>query len=501
MKKTYFYLVFMVLLTCQLKAEEIIVPIKKPQIKQDEDGTVIVLENIPKSNTITVTKAKTNNISNNTSAKNSGNVSKSSNKTNVAENNINYEFVGGTTSEEKKEDKKEEKKAETNKPTVAQKTTKGAVVRDNKEEDNNTDVEDTKKVTKVAGTEYTNKNEVTNTKVNDKNKNISKTTVTKTTNDTDDEDVKETTQKVAKNTAKPKNKTENYNTQSIEYIKIDDADKKQLAKVVKSSNYTSNSNNLKLINKIEQNLMYNTSGKKRTDTKIDIKKGTWSKEDLAEVKTDSKLGITTKSSSSIKLDVKETEKDKKIANLKEKAFEAINLREYEIAIKLYKEILAINKDDNFVKLSLATAYHILGQYLQAKPLYIELLSVFPNSEQLVSNLLSIIIQESPYEAIYLLPSLAKKYNNSAVIQAQTSVAFSTVERYDEAIKYIQLAIYLDEDNIEYKYNLAVLYDVTKQYERAYRLYRNVYDIAKANNITTISTSRIEARMKKLKRYV
>ena len=61
-KKTYFYLVFMVLLTCQLKAEEIIVPIKKPQIKQDEDGTVIVLENIPKSNTITVTKAKTNNI-------------------------------------------------------------------------------------------------------------------------------------------------------------------------------------------------------------------------------------------------------------------------------------------------------------------------------------------------------------------------------------------------------------------------------------------------------
>ena len=199
--------------------------------------------------------------------------------------------------------------------------------------------------------------------------------------------------------------------------------KKYPTKIVKSSNYSIEepSNNLNLISQIEQNLLYNTSGQpkqQQSKNRVEIKKGGWSKEDLTEVKKDTKLKITTKSSTNIDLNIKQAEQNNKITSLKERAYEAVNLREYEIAIKLYKEILKLNKNDNFTKLSLATTYHILGQYVQAKPLYMELLPIFPNSEQLISNLLSIIIQESPYEAIYLLPSLAKKYSSSAVIQVR-----------------------------------------------------------------------------------
>lgn len=277
-------------------------------------------------------------------------------------------------------------------------------------------------------------------------------------------------------------------------------------KIVKSSNYSIEepSNNLNLISQIEQNLLYNTSGQQKQQqngNKVEIKKGGWSKEDLTEVKKDTKLKITTKSSTNIDLNIKQAEQNNKIASLKEKAYEAINLKEYEIAIKLYKEILRLNKNDNFTKLSLATTYHILGQYIQAKPLYMELLPVFPNSEQLISNLLSIIIQESPYEAIYLLPPLAKKYNNSAVIQAQTSVAFSSVERYKDAIQYIYKAIQLDSENVEYKYNLAVLYDITKQYDKAYKTYKNIYEKSKSEGLNVISINKIEERLKKLKRYL
>ena len=39
---------------------------------------------------------------------------------------------------------------------------------------------------------------------------------------------------------------------------------------------------------------------------------------------------------------------------------------------MYADKQYISLSDNFVKLSLATTYHILGQYTQAKPLYIEL---------------------------------------------------------------------------------------------------------------------------------
>ena len=131
----------------------------------------------------------------------------------------------------------------------------------------------------------------------------------------------------------------------------------------------------------------------------------------------------------------------------------------------------------------------------------ELLPIFPNSEQLISNLLSIIIQESPYEAIYLLPALADKYNNSAVIQAQTSVAFSTVERYKEAIEYIRKAISLNENNVEYKYNLAVLYDITKDYDKAYSAYKEVYNYIKNNQNYSISPKVIEDRIKTLNKLI
>lgn len=274
-------------------------------------------------------------------------------------------------------------------------------------------------------------------------------------------------------------------------------------KIVKSTNYdTSQDNsNIGIINKIEQNLLYNIS-KKDIKEDIEIKKGSWAKEDLKEsvVKKDFKITKTSKKIDT--LDVEKTEKDNKIANLKDQAHKAVQLKEYEIAIKLYKEVLKLNGQDNFTKLSLATTYHILGQYSQAKPIYIELLPVFPNSEQLISNLLSIIVQESPYEAIYLLPALASKYSNSAVIQAQTSVAFSSVERYDESIKYIKNAIYLDSDNIEYKYNLAVLYDITKNYNKAYSTYKDVYNYLKNNqDYSSISLKAIDERMKIINKFI
>ena len=270
-------------------------------------------------------------------------------------------------------------------------------------------------------------------------------------------------------------------------------------KVVKSTNYSAK--NLDIISKIEQNLIYNVKSSDKLNKKIEITKGSWSNEDLKEsvVKKDFKITKTSKKVE--ELNVEKTERDNKIASLKDQAYQAIQLKEYEIAIKLYKEVLRLNSKDNFTKLSLATTYHILGQYTQAKPIYIELLPVFPNSEQLISNLLSIMIQESPYEAIYLLPALANKYSNSAVIQAQTSIAFSSVERYDEAIKYIRNAIYLNENNIEYKYNLAVLYDITKNYNKAYASYKDVYNNIKSNPVPSISIKVIEERMKTIDKLI
>jgi tetratricopeptide (TPR) repeat protein len=168
-----------------------------------------------------------------------------------------------------------------------------------------------------------------------------------------------------------------------------------------------------------------------------------------------------------------TEKAQEIKTLKDKAYSAVQNGEHEVGISYYKQVLKEDQNDSFSKLSLATTYHTLGQYRQAKPLYVELLDVFPNSEQLVSNLLSVMIQETPYEAMYLIPGIAEKHDRSAIIQAQMSLAYAAVNKYPEAIKYIRKAIDLDPYNVDYKYNLAVFFDLSKNYKEAKKLYNEV----------------------------
>ena len=446
---------FILLFTTTSEAKNI-VPVPKPDITIGKDGEVIFNE--VKKNYVIQSKSKSNNqvkkfITTSIDKKDEKEIKEEKNELlNKQEEKSKYtkKTDNKIDNKEIKTDNKEEKQVKKFITISIDKKDEKEIKEENKELISKNNKEESKKIT------ITNDNFVT------KNDNINKLTNEKNTNK-----ISSTTQ--------------------------------TLDRVVKSTNYNTSSKNLDIISKIEQNLTYNI--KPKTNKSLDIKKGSWSREELQEsvVKKDFKITKTSKKID--EFDVEKTERDNKIANLKDQAYQAIKLKEYEIAIKLYKEALKLNKNDNFTKLSLATTYHVLGQYEQAKPIYMELLPIFPNSEQLISNLLSIIIQESPYEAIYLLPALADKYNNSAVIQAQTSVAFSTVERYKEAIEYIRKAISLNENNVEYKYNLAVLYDITKDYDKAYSAYKEVYNYVKNNQNYSISPKVIEDRIKTLNKLI
>lgn len=496
-KKLRLFLLLYTLSTAIAFGSNNIVPVDKPEIKINEDGSVTILNTTKR--TITKSTNKNTNKSDETlPITNSSHKNTDDNKTNIT-NKINITKDANKIPAKNIEDNANNKSTKPDKVETAKQNNKQDDKSDKKNNsindniNNKTDKKQQLTIDKII------ENNIEN--IENKTENIDSNGNLSNNNSDKNKDYKNDA-----NTNITTNKIDLDNVNNIEYdvgyAKLNDNKKKHLKKIVKNSNYTANSNNLNLINKIERNLMYsNANPHKKTGDKIDIKKGTWTRDDLVEVKEDKKFEITTKSSKNVGINVQNSEKDKKISALKDKAFEAFNLKEYEIAIKLYRQILSLNKNDNFTKLSLATTYHILGQYVQAKQLYIELLPIFPNSEQLISNLLSIIIQESPYEAIYLLPALANKYNNSAIIQAQTSVAFSTVERYNEAIKYILNAISLDDENIEYKYNLAVLYDTTKQYDKAYRIYKNISDYSKNNTISSIPINNINDRMKKIRRYL
>jgi tetratricopeptide (TPR) repeat protein len=267
--------------------------------------------------------------------------------------------------------------------------------------------------------------------------------------------------------------------QDIKYVSAINTGKKG---IVKNSNYN---DSLFIVNKIENNLTHSKKTKKNNDAFISIKKGSWDDNNVVEV--EQKEFEMKKTSKKQNVESVLTEKAKEIKSLRDKAYVAVQSGDYEAGVVYYKKALEKDEGDNFTKLSLATTYHAMGQYKQAKPLYLELVDVFPQSEQIVSNLLSIMIQESPYEAVYLIPSIAERHQDSAIIQAQMGVAFASVEKYLEAIKYTQKALAIDPYNVDFKYNLALFYDLNKNYKEAKKLYNevltdNISDKVKVNNI-------------------
>ncbi|MDD2839900.1 MAG: tetratricopeptide repeat protein [Rickettsiales bacterium] len=235
------------------------------------------------------------------------------------------------------------------------------------------------------------------------------------------------------------------------------------------SSYAAEENSpLDVVEQVEKNLIYSKEVLKPEKADIVIKKGGWDEQDTKKLEE-----TNFESAKKINATTTKSEDDTRALALKRKAFDAINVGQYEIAVEFYKDVLKQNKDDVYAKLGLATAYQYLGEYTQAKPLYIEVMEVFPTDQQVMANLLAIISNETPYEAVYLLSSIADKNLTSPLIQAQASIAYSRIENYTKAIEYTRRAIDLDSSNLEYQYNLAVLYDLNKNFSEARALYKDL----------------------------
>jgi tetratricopeptide (TPR) repeat protein len=177
------------------------------------------------------------------------------------------------------------------------------------------------------------------------------------------------------------------------------------------------------------------------------------------------------------------------------AYSASISGQLEVAIALYKQILAVSPKDQYTKFALASTYQRLGQFKQAKALYYELLKPNPvNRDEIISNLLSIIVEESPRDAIYLLTRLATQTPNSDYIMAQTAMAYSNVKNYDQAIYFLNRAIALNPAKNEYKFNLAVLYDKIADYNKALNIYQDVLSNYNEQEDATIPALQIQKRI-------
>ena len=225
-----------------------------------------------------------------------------------------------------------------------------------------------------------------------------------------------------------------------------------------------------VVKEIERTLIFDKSSRQQID--FYKKKNLSRKSDI-----DIEAGNDEKSTSSVKIDMVVADSKVGSASLREKeqiAYNSVLIGQYEVAIELYKQVLEKERDNSYSKFALATVYQKIGQFRQAKTLYYQMLkSGVENQEEVVGNLLDILIEDSPQDATYLLSRLVVQNPDSPNILAFAALAYNKAKNHDQAISLMQKAITLDSENVDYKYNLAVIYDQTEQYSKALDLYSEV----------------------------
>ncbi len=207
---------------------------------------------------------------------------------------------------------------------------------------------------------------------------------------------------------------------------------------------------------------------------------------LQNQKTEDEFVINKKNDQEVvnKIDIQVSQKPKLLIDIdvrkKEKiAYNAYLSGQYEVAIEIYKQILETEPNNNYAKYSLAIIYQKMHQSYEAKSLYLELIKNHSeNKEQIIANLLEIIAEESPYDAIYLLSRLSTQNPDSAYFYAQSGLLYEKLNDYENAILNLEKAAKKDEKRLDYRYNLAIIYDKNKNYKKAIE---NYYEVVKNYN--------------------
>jgi tetratricopeptide (TPR) repeat protein len=175
--------------------------------------------------------------------------------------------------------------------------------------------------------------------------------------------------------------------------------------------------------------------------------------------------------------------------------------QYEIAIEIYKEILQKEPKNLYAKYSLGVVYQRLNQFKQAKNIYYELLQGdAENKDEVINNIIAILIEESPREAIYMLNRLTVQNPEKHYLFASMALAYEKISDYDSAIKNYVRALELDYNNVNYAYNLGVLYDQNKEYEKALEMYASIVKNSDNSN-REIAIDSVKRRIEKIKQII
>jgi tetratricopeptide (TPR) repeat protein len=173
----------------------------------------------------------------------------------------------------------------------------------------------------------------------------------------------------------------------------------------------------------------------------------------------------------VKIEVKQPKFS--VSEYMEQAYNAQRENDLSTAMSRYQDILEVQPKNDEARFGLASTYHRMGELAMARDLYADILENNPKHKEALNNLLVLVSQESPTEAMAALKQLGDKNPDFAPIFAQMSALYAKKKDFENASAAMAHAIKIDPKNLAYRYNAAVLMDRMGNHKEAIALYSSL----------------------------
>ena len=137
---------------------------------------------------------------------------------------------------------------------------------------------------------------------------------------------------------------------------------------------------------------------------------------------------------------------------------ALKLGRDAAALEMFEGLYKRNPRDVRVLMGLAVAQQRSGFSASAIETYEDVLKRDPHNQEAVVNMLGLMKNQYPEVALRRLTDLRKKYPNNPGIAAQIGMTQADLGRYDDALRYLDVAASLEPNNAAHVFNMAILYD-------------------------------------------
>ena len=149
---------------------------------------------------------------------------------------------------------------------------------------------------------------------------------------------------------------------------------------------------------------------------------------------------------------------------------AIKLGRYSSAVEIYERLAQKNSRDQRILMGLAVAYQKNGQNEMAIRSYQKLLDIYPKNIDAKANMLGLVREESPAEALRDLLDLREKDPSNSGLVAQIGLAHADLGNFEEAMRYLGMAASMEPNSPVHIYNMAVIADKAGNKEEAVEFY-------------------------------